>query len=470
MWVANDNFVNPGQSRVYAYMMPDKERDADKDVYIMRGVDWVQESSAPASVCSNGETMWVVEVVEHYYAAYDMSDRDRDSDKDIALGLGGIVPSGLWCDADSMDTMWVASQGKDQILSYTISTRQGAAGTIDLAAGNDEPWGIWSDGETMWVADNGNDKIYAYALPATSALPGVVSIDRITNSSAVVTVDLEAMPYEFDEKAPLWIQVNRGGYTRYVLPGLATAEFTLTDMQPETEYTVKVTFDENIPLGRETFTTTYAKVGGVNVTGLTSTDATVTVSLGDVYVERLGDHEFTVGYGGELRYNVYLRYKRRAGGIITAGWSDPVVRNFSHSAEFSLSGLEPGTEYGVQVYFDPEFTVLYPNLLFSLPDDTYLTLPSAFTTRTWPTAFSAADIMVGSTAVSGNPIWTATMTTASVGSGLYVGYQNTGFPGSTLTPDVEFTYSSVPYTVDTIRIESDEDARSLAVGFPALPQ
>ena len=33
------------------------------------------------------------------------------------------------------------------------------------AAGNDYPWGIWSDGETMWVVDRIDDKVYAYNMP-----------------------------------------------------------------------------------------------------------------------------------------------------------------------------------------------------------------------------------------------------------------------------------------------------------------
>ena len=30
---------------------------------------------------------------------------------------------------------------------------------------NDEPFGLWSDGETMWVPDIVDEKLYAYRLP-----------------------------------------------------------------------------------------------------------------------------------------------------------------------------------------------------------------------------------------------------------------------------------------------------------------
>ena len=44
-----------------------------------------------------------------------------------------------------------------------ITNGTGDFNTLHLA-GNNSPWGVWSDGTTMWVIDNSDDKIYAYNL------------------------------------------------------------------------------------------------------------------------------------------------------------------------------------------------------------------------------------------------------------------------------------------------------------------
>ena len=40
-----------------------------------------------------------------------------------------------------------------------------------MAAGNNKPWGLWSDGITMWVGDEDEGKIYAYDLRTKSRVP-----------------------------------------------------------------------------------------------------------------------------------------------------------------------------------------------------------------------------------------------------------------------------------------------------------
>ena len=45
---------------------------------------------------------------------------------------------------------------------------------LELASGNQNPRGMWSDGTTLWIANDGegdNNRIYAYALPAGTYLP-----------------------------------------------------------------------------------------------------------------------------------------------------------------------------------------------------------------------------------------------------------------------------------------------------------
>ena len=69
---------------------------------------------------------------------------------------------GLWSDGA---TMWVADRTDGTIYAYHLTTKVRDAGmdydTLD-DAGNDDPTGIWANSTTMWVADGADGKIYAY--------------------------------------------------------------------------------------------------------------------------------------------------------------------------------------------------------------------------------------------------------------------------------------------------------------------
>ncbi len=86
------------------------------------------------------------------------------ADFDTLDTAGNDAPYGLWSDSA---TMWVTDNGDDKIYAYSMTTKARDSGkdfdTLD-SAGNGEPGGIWSDGATLWVADSGDDKIYAYNL------------------------------------------------------------------------------------------------------------------------------------------------------------------------------------------------------------------------------------------------------------------------------------------------------------------
>ena len=89
---------------------------------------------------------------------------DRDPGKDIDLATGNNNPRGIWSNGT---TVWVADSGNDdKLFAYTLSdgTRD-ADKDIDLHTDNELPGGIWSDGTTVWVADSGDDdKLFAYTL------------------------------------------------------------------------------------------------------------------------------------------------------------------------------------------------------------------------------------------------------------------------------------------------------------------
>ena len=86
------------------------------------------------------------------------------ADFDTLIAAGNDAPYGLWSDST---TMWVADNGDDKIYAYSMTTKaRNSAKDFDTltAAGNDDPIGIWSNGTTLWVADSGDGKLYAYNL------------------------------------------------------------------------------------------------------------------------------------------------------------------------------------------------------------------------------------------------------------------------------------------------------------------
>ena len=64
--------------------------------------------------------------------------------------------------------MWVADVLDDKLYAYRMSNKEpDSAKDFDtlIAAGNENPQGLWSDGTTMWVADGGDGKLYTYRMP-----------------------------------------------------------------------------------------------------------------------------------------------------------------------------------------------------------------------------------------------------------------------------------------------------------------
>ena len=92
-------------------------------------------------------------------------------DFDTLVAAGNNRPKGIWSDGT---IMWVADWDDDKIYAYDLRTKSRRPGedfdTL-LAAGNNNPEGIWSDGVTMWVADNDDDKIFAYDMRTKARNP-----------------------------------------------------------------------------------------------------------------------------------------------------------------------------------------------------------------------------------------------------------------------------------------------------------
>ena len=87
-----------------------------------------------------------------------------DDDFDGLIAAENDAPYGIWSNGT---TMWVSDIGDDKIYAYDLTTRlRDTAKEFNTltAADNATPYGIWSDGTTMWVADWNDQKIYAYRM------------------------------------------------------------------------------------------------------------------------------------------------------------------------------------------------------------------------------------------------------------------------------------------------------------------
>ena len=84
------------------------------------------------------------------------------ADLDGLIAAGIDDPQGIWSDGT---TVWVADTEDDKLYAYNLSDRmRDDARDISLGAGNGDPGGIWSDGTIIWVADGSDQELYAYNL------------------------------------------------------------------------------------------------------------------------------------------------------------------------------------------------------------------------------------------------------------------------------------------------------------------
>ena len=90
--------------------------------------------------------------------------RDAGRDFDTLVAASNDTPSGIWSNGT---TMWVADYSDAKLYAYKMSdkSRDAAKDFNTLAAaGNGNPHGLWSDGTTMRVSDWTDDKLYAYKM------------------------------------------------------------------------------------------------------------------------------------------------------------------------------------------------------------------------------------------------------------------------------------------------------------------
>ena len=146
--------------KIYAYRKSDGSRNASEDFDTLRAA----QNESPTGIWSDGATMWVADNADKKLYAYRLSEKTRDASKEFNTleAARNEHPVGLWSDGA---TMWVSDYDDDKLYAYRMSDKARDAGkdfdTLSAAV-NGSPRGIWSDGTTMWVADDQQNKIFAY--------------------------------------------------------------------------------------------------------------------------------------------------------------------------------------------------------------------------------------------------------------------------------------------------------------------
>ena len=365
MWV-----VDHSDEKVYAYDMDTKARFPSEDFNNLYRInidgEADEQDAKPFGILSDGDIMWVLDNDGDDLSiyAYDMDTKAHVPNEDFRslAAAGNEFPGGIWADET---IMFVANSfAPNRIFAYWRSNKAPvAARHISLSAQNNRARGIWSDGSTMWVSDSGDAKLYAYTLPDPVLPEDTLSMERVTDTMAVVKVDIQALLRQFGSAEPavsVKVLGTRSGATMHVHPSASYARFLLLGLSPETQYTVVASYGVTTrydlgDAGREVFRTDYARLAGIKTSGLTHTEATVTVSLAGADVDgRCCFRWYPHSNEGEAEpgYTYYLRHKASDGAV----WSGPVALTFSDfTADVKLTGLDPGAAYDVEVAETADF-------------------------------------------------------------------------------------------------------------------
>ena len=92
----------------------------------------------------------------------DLTGWQAGADLDGLIAADNDDPRGIWSDGT---IIWVADESDQKLYAYNLSDGlRDDIRDITLDADNDDPQGIWSNETIIWVADPEDDKLYAYNL------------------------------------------------------------------------------------------------------------------------------------------------------------------------------------------------------------------------------------------------------------------------------------------------------------------
>ena len=182
----------------------------------------------------------------------------------------------------------------------------------------------------------------------TTLLPRVSSVrlENVTTSEAMVNVTI-AEPWPGENRVHLRYSIAPSTQASWIKPAPKsvvgdTETFDLTGLAPATEYKVEASLDGEFMTGVEsaTFTTAASpSIGSVNMAGVEQNSASAIVSIFD---------------SDGTAVTINLRYRETSSGDWIA--TQPKTST-TDTAQFTLSGLTPDTEYEVEVSLDNGFSL-----------------------------------------------------------------------------------------------------------------
>ena len=308
MWVADFD-----DTKLYAYALSGGARQANLEFNLDA------DNNAPGGLWSDGTTMWVADVVDHKLYAYALFGGARQTSLDFSLHADNDAPRGIWSDGV---TLWVSDFTDKKLYAYKLTpgadfgTRDSGRdfNTMD-AAGNDDPYGIWSNGTTMWVANDGSnelDKVFSYNMPPPGLGIADASADEGEAITFTVTLGLGA-------SGTVTVQYATSGGTATEDTDYTAASGTLTFNPGETTKTITVqTTDDTTTETDETFTVTLS-----NPTGDAAiSDATATGTIKDNDEPSLSIADASAAEGDNLEFTVTLGLG--ASGMVTVDYATSV--------------------------------------------------------------------------------------------------------------------------------------------------
>ena len=315
LWVVEERAL-----KLFAYTLASDvpTRDEDGDIQLN-----FYENYGPSGCAVDGTTIWVADDEFDKLIAYDIASKARDGDNDIDT-LGAAGNNRVGDVALHGSTVWVADLQDKALYAYEL---QGGARDgdkdITLHTTDMNPTGLWADGTTMWVADNLSGHFFAYDIVAGTR-------DTTKEFAATDSTNLQGI---WSNGRVLWAANRVDGSDQgnkvlaYLMPATASADASLSALSLS-----GVTLAPVFTSGTTAYT---ASVGH----GVTETTVTATAAVGAAYevtlkgvVEQNGVVPLAVGSG-----NVISVVVTAEDGATTRTYTVTVTR--AGSADATLSAL-----------------------------------------------------------------------------------------------------------------------------------
>ena len=193
-----------------AYVLAGGARAATSDIPLYR----LNSAVDITGLYTDGTTIWVVDVTDGIFYAYDIATRASAPSLNFTPDLaatGNGTPQAVWSDGTYW---WVVDHVDDQVYAYQASDGASAPDkylTESFLAGIalTQPRGIHSDGTTLWVGDPDDRRLYAFDLATLQRFP---SRDfSIRQSGTVGRLEID----QAGDQLVVWSNNNNDGQVQF---------------------------------------------------------------------------------------------------------------------------------------------------------------------------------------------------------------------------------------------------------------